>query len=56
MTAEGDRPRGVNPKQDYRSLPPKVRLEDTIASIEPDPAPDPEAVRNLDQHRALRDE
>jgi hypothetical protein len=55
MTAEEDRP-GVKAKQDYRSLPAKVRLEDTIASVEPDSAPDPEAGRNVDQHRALRDD
>lgn len=56
MTAEDNRPSGVKPKQDYRSLPPKLRLEDTIASVQPDPVPDPEAGRNVDQHRALRDD
>jgi hypothetical protein len=55
MTAD-DPTSGMKREQDYRSLPPKVRLEDTIASVEPDPAPDPEAVRNVDQHRALRDD
>jgi hypothetical protein len=33
-----------------------VRLEDTIESVEADPVPEPEAGRNLDQHRALRDD
>ncbi len=28
----------------------------TGPSVEPDPAPDPEAGRNGDQHRALRDD
>ncbi len=56
MTAEDDRAGGVKPNQAYRNLPPTVRLEETIASVEPDPAPDPEAGRNVDQHRALRDD
>jgi len=56
MTAD-DRSRGaVQPKKDYRNLPPGVRLDETIASVEPDPAPDPDAGRNVDQHRALRDD
>ena len=42
--------------KDYRTLPPEVRLDETIASVEPDPPPEPEAGRNLDQHRALRDD
>lgn len=54
MTA--DTPRGEKPKQEYRSLPPEVRLDDTIASVDPDLVPDPEGVRNVDQHRALRDD
>jgi hypothetical protein len=53
MTAD-DRP--TEPRQDHRRLPPPVRLEETIASVEPDAAPDPEAGRNMDQHRALRDD
>lgn len=56
MTAKDDRPREVKPKQDYRSIPPGVPLEKTIASVDPDPVPDPEAGRNVDQHRALRDD
>jgi hypothetical protein len=31
-------------------------LGETIASIDPDPVPDPDAGRNRDQHRALRDD
>jgi hypothetical protein len=42
--------------QDYRRLPPAVRLADTIASVEVNPVPDPDAGRNVDQHRALRDD
>lgn len=41
---------------DYRTLPEPVRLEDTVAGVEPDPAPDPEGDRNKEQHRALRDD
>lgn len=42
--------------RDYRSLPPLVRLEDTIASVDPEPAPDPRAGQNVDQRRALQDD
>lgn len=56
MAAEDSRPGGSKPQQDYRRLPPDVRLEDTIATVDADPVPDPEAGRNLDQHRALRDD
>ena len=56
MTAEDDRPDEVEPPSGYRSLPPEVPLERTIATVEPDPVPDPDAGRNIDQHRALRDD
>ncbi|WP_158647827.1 hypothetical protein [Nocardioides houyundeii] len=56
MTAEDDRRGEVEPKQDYRSLPPVVRLDETVASVESDVPPDPAAGRNVDQHRALRDD
>ena len=56
MTEQDDRPDGVKPTQDYRSLPPKLRPEETISIVEPDDVPDPEAGRNGDQHRALRDD
>lgn len=43
--------------KDYRTLPASVDLDETIASIDPDPSPlDPDAVRNVEQHRALRDD
>jgi hypothetical protein len=41
---------------DYRTLPPAVSLDETIATVDPGAAPDPDAGRNLDQHRALRDD
>jgi hypothetical protein len=41
---------------DFRVLPPLVRLEETIASVDADSVPDPAAGRNVDQHRALRDD
>jgi hypothetical protein len=44
------------PMKDYRILPPEVRLDETITSVEPDPPPEPEAGRNVDQHGALRDD
>jgi hypothetical protein len=40
----------------YRTLPAGVRLDETIASVDSDPVPDPAAGRNVDQHRALRDD
>lgn len=48
----------ANPKaeQDYRTLPPDVRLDETVASVDASPVPDPDAGRNVDQHRALRDD
>lgn len=56
MQAQDDRSREAKSEQDYRSLPPSVRLDETIASVDVDPAPDPHAGRNVDQHRALRDD
>jgi len=41
---------------DYRTLPPGVRLDETIATVDADSVPDPAAGRNVDQHRALRDD
>jgi hypothetical protein len=54
MSADDDRPAGVEPERDYRSLPPGVRSDRTIESV--DAKPVPEAGRNIDQHRALRDD
>jgi hypothetical protein len=54
MRAEG-RPKEKR-QQEYRTLPPAVSLDETIASVQPDAAPDPDGGRNLDQHRALRDD
>ena len=39
-----------------RTLPPVGRLDETIASVEVDSKTDPVAGRNVDQHRALRDD
>lgn len=47
---------GVKVSEDYSSLPSIVRLEETIASVDPELVPDPLAGRNVDQHRALRDD
>jgi hypothetical protein len=50
--------RRAEPKgeQDYRTLPPGVSLDETIASVEADVVPDPNVGRNVDQHGALRDD
>ena len=56
MTEHDDHRDGVKLTPDYRSLPPRVRPEDTIGSVETSDVPDPEAGRNEDQHRALRDD
>jgi hypothetical protein len=56
METADDRTERVEPAKDYRRLPSAVRLEETMASVHADPVPDPEAGRNLDQHRALRDD
>jgi hypothetical protein len=52
----GDPQGQAKPEKDYRSIPPEVRFDETIASVESDAVPDPQAGRNLDQHRALRDD
>ncbi len=56
MEADIDLAAGAQRNQGYRSLPPTVRLEDTIGSVDAAPRQDPDAVRNLDQHRALRND
>ena len=33
-----------------------TRLDETIATVEAETVPDPRAGRNVDQHRALRDD
>ena len=42
--------------RDYRRLPEPIRLEDTVEARDPRPLADPDAVRNVDQHAALRDD
>ena len=56
MTRDDDSPDEARQERDFRRLPPGVRLDETIASVEANPVPDPEAGRNVDQHRALRDD
>jgi len=52
MTAD----KRARPSTDYRSLPPEVRLDEVVATVDPEPVADPHAGRNVDQHRALRDD
>jgi hypothetical protein len=56
MQADDNRPSGAEVAKDYSGLPPHVRLEETIASVDAEPVPDPQAGRNVDQLRALRDD
>ena len=42
--------------RDYTRLPEPTRLEDTVAEHDTQPTGDPDAVRNTDQHAALRDD
>jgi hypothetical protein len=51
-----DRPHVEQPAPDYTTLPPGVRLSDTVAGLDTDEPVDPDAVRNVDQHAALRDD
>lgn len=41
---------------DYSTLPPRVAIGDTVTSVDADRGPDPDDVRNADQHAALRDD
>ena len=41
---------------DHSTLPASVRLDETIASVDGRPVPDPHAGRNREQHEALRDD
>ena len=43
-------------EHDFRTLPAGVELEETIASVEPDDLPDPDAGRNNEHYNALRDD
>lgn len=55
MTADADRADRAQPDRDYRTLPPPVRLDETVPGVDPNPVPDPQAGRNAEQDRALRD-
>lgn len=46
----------ADPTRDFTTLPPPVKLDETIVSIDTDLVPDPGAGRNVEQHRALRDD
>ena len=56
MEGADDHPGSEKLVRDYRTLPPGVRLDETIASVDADSVPDPATGRNVDQHRALRDD
>jgi hypothetical protein len=56
MPSAESRPTGAEGARDYSSLPPAQRLDETIATVDADTVPDPQAGQNLDQHRALRDD
>lgn len=56
MDAHHALPLPEEPDRDYRRLPPDLRIDETIASVDADPVPDPDAGRSVDQHRALRDD
>jgi len=56
MDADGSRPGDKSAERDFRHLPPAVRVEDTVTSLDADPVPDPEAGRNSDHYNALRDD
>lgn len=42
------------PATDFKKLPERIRLEDTFASQDPDPAPDPTMGRDGDRDFMLR--
>ena len=56
MEAPDDREGTAPPEADYRTLPAGVRLDETVTTVDANPVPDPAAGRNVDQHRALRDD
>ena len=55
-TAADGAPGRAEPGEDFGTLPARVPLEKTIASVEADPVPDPHGGRNVDQHLALRED
>jgi hypothetical protein len=40
----------------FTTLPAGVRAEDMVAGVDTDDPPEPDDVRNVDQHAALRDD
>ncbi|UMG91884.1 hypothetical protein [Nocardioides sp. TF02-7] len=56
MTTSGKKPGRAASEADFRSLPPSPQAEETIASVDTSVVADPDAVRNVDQHHALRED
>jgi hypothetical protein len=56
MQSADNRPTGAAVTKDYSSLPSTVGPDETVTSVDAEPVPDPQAGRNVDQHRALRDD
>lgn len=54
--ATADPSRRTKSKDAHRTLPPVIDLDETVAGVAHGPAPEPEAGRNMDQHRALQDD
>ena len=53
-TSRGEEP--TRSERRFAALPESPRLEDTVGTVEADDVPDPHGGRNVDQHRALRDD
>lgn len=56
MSNHDSGPDELKGREDYRRLPDGVPVADTVETVDVDPVPDPEAGRNAEQHRALRDD
>lgn len=50
-----ERPRKQQDK-DYTTLPPSPALDQLVGTVDTDRTPDPDDVRNVDQHHALRED
>ena len=47
---------GAQDSTRFTTLPAAVRAEDTVAGVDTGHSPEPDDVRNVDQHAALRDD
>lgn len=56
MAAEPEMPARPETAQKYLRLPDAARLDDAIAGVDTRPVLDPDGVRNVDQHGALRED